>query len=90
MNPIQRAVSIVGGQSELARRMAKYNKNGSLTPQAVNSWCSKNRIPAEYVLAVERETDSQVSRHDLRPDLYPIEIAPKKRKTVKSAAVQHV
>lgn len=35
---------------------------------AVNQW---DRCPAERVLAVERATDGEVPRHQLRPDLYP-------------------
>jgi DNA-binding transcriptional regulator YdaS (Cro superfamily) len=37
-----------------------------VTRAAVTKW---RRVPAERVLAVERI--SGVSRHDLRPDLYP-------------------
>jgi len=39
-----------------------------VTPQAVYKW---RRVPAEQVLHVERITG--VSRHELRPDLYPSE-----------------
>lgn len=38
----------------------------SISPSAVSMW---DRVPAERVLDVERITG--VSRHDLRPDLYP-------------------
>ena len=41
-----------------------------ITHSAVSQW---RRVPAERVLAVERLTG--VSRHDLRPDLYPQEAA---------------
>ena len=38
----------------------------------VNSWLQRNaELPAELVLLVEREL--AISRHDLRPDLYPSE-----------------
>jgi len=40
--------------------------------QLVSYWLSKRRpLPAEYVLAAERAGFG--SRHDLRPDLYPLE-----------------
>lgn len=39
-----------------------------VTQGAISQWLS-NRIPAERVLDIERNTG--VSRHDLRPDLYP-------------------
>lgn len=48
-----------GGGAELARRL-------KVTPQAISQW---ERVPSERVLQVEKETG--VSRHDLRPDLYP-------------------
>lgn len=45
--------------AELARRL-------KIARQAPAQWW---RIPAERVLDIERETG--VSRHELRPDLYP-------------------
>lgn len=41
-----------------------------VTPQAITKW-KNGRIPAERVLEIERVTG--VSKHDLRPDLYPRE-----------------
>ena len=35
----------------------------------VSAWATRNRIPAERVLDVERATG--IPRHELRPDLYP-------------------
>jgi DNA-binding transcriptional regulator YdaS (Cro superfamily) len=32
---------------------------------------SKGKVPGEYVIAIEKA--SGVSRHELRPDLYPVE-----------------
>lgn len=37
------------------------------------TWWSKNKIPAERVLEVERVTG--IDRHLLRPDIYPAEEA---------------
>jgi len=37
--------------------------------------CSTGRVPAERVLAIENATDGVISRHELRPDLYPVEQA---------------
>ena len=48
--------------AELSRRL-------KITKHAVGKWRKRGRVPAERVLAVERETG--ISRHDLRPDLYP-------------------
>jgi DNA-binding transcriptional regulator YdaS (Cro superfamily) len=57
------ACKAVGGQTALARLL-------DLGAQStVSSWLS-TRLPAERVLAVEAVTG--VSRHRLRPDLYPM------------------
>lgn len=63
-NNMQKAASAAGGNSALAREFG-------ISPQAVQQWCASGRPPAERVLDVERITG--VSRHDLRPDIYPIE-----------------
>lgn len=39
--------------------------------QSIQDWLSVGRVPAERVLAVERVTG--ISRHELRPDIYPNE-----------------
>lgn len=59
---LRRAIqTLKGGKSELARITG-------VTRQGIQKWKS---APAEYVLAIEKATG--VSRHDLRPDIYPIE-----------------
>ena len=55
---LQEAIRVVGGVSELARRVG-------ISQPSVSNW---DRIPAERVLAVEAATG--VARHVLRPDLY--------------------
>jgi DNA-binding transcriptional regulator YdaS (Cro superfamily) len=60
---IQRACELAGSQSALARML-------QVTPQAVQNWCATGRVPAERVLEIEKATG--VSRHDLRPDIYPL------------------
>lgn len=65
-NVVKKAVKQLGfgGQSRLARKLG-------VKPQAVQLWCSTGVIPSKRVLDVERITG--VSRHELRPDLYPKE-----------------
>lgn len=41
----------------------------NLSPQAIDGWFKRGQIPAERVIEVERKTG--ISRHILRPDLYP-------------------
>jgi hypothetical protein len=59
---LEKAKVAIGGNTALAQAL------GGLTPQAVSQW---RRVPAERTLDVERVTG--VSRHELRPDLYPLE-----------------
>lgn len=63
LTPIQRAAQIAGGQSALARAIG-------CTPQNVQRMCAGAKVVAERVLKIEEVTG--VSRHELRPDLYPI------------------
>jgi len=62
MNPISKAAEKAGGQAALAKLLG-------ISSQAVNRMCTTGRVPAERVLAIEAATG--VTRHELRPDLYP-------------------
>jgi TorA maturation chaperone TorD/DNA-binding transcriptional regulator YdaS (Cro superfamily) len=62
---LNKAIAIVGGQTQLARLLGVKQAN-------VWHWLNKaDRVPGEYVLAIEKATGGQVDRHELRPDLYP-------------------
>jgi DNA-binding transcriptional regulator YdaS (Cro superfamily) len=60
-NPVDLLTEKTKSQTALADLMG-------VTPQAITKW-RNNRIPAERVLEIERLTG--VSRHCLRPDIYP-------------------
>jgi DNA-binding transcriptional regulator YdaS (Cro superfamily) len=65
---LQASVDQVGSQSAFARLCG-------VSQTAVWKWLqSGKRLPAEHVLAVEAKTG--VSRHVLRPDIYPRGEAP--------------
>lgn len=66
MSALQRAIEISGGQSALARAIGV--KQGH-----IYYWLKTGKVSAERVLAIESATDGQVSRSELRPDLYPPE-----------------
>lgn len=67
VNAIIRVVEHLGSQRCLAQHL-------NITQQAVSSWISvAKRVPAEYVLKMEKLTNGKVTRYELRPDLYPIE-----------------
>lgn len=62
---LSEAIEFLGSQSALARLLG-------ITQQSVSHWVQRRKpLPAEHVLAVEAATG--VSRHELRPDIYPIE-----------------
>ena len=64
---LEKAIKIVGSQTALAEACG-------VKQQHVSYWLHEaKRIPAEQVLSIERATGHQVSRHDLRPDIYPKE-----------------
>lgn len=69
---LQRAVEILGSATAVARVVGK-------TPQAVSDIIRRKRpAPADWCIPLEKATAEKVqelragvSRHDLRPDLYP-------------------
>lgn len=58
----ERALEVVGGAAELARRCG-------VSPQAVDKW--KRRVPPIRVRQIVQATNGEVAPHELRPDLYP-------------------
>lgn len=62
-SPLDRAIENAGGLTKLAASL-------NISKQAVAQWDS---VPPLRVLEVERA--SGISRHELRPDLYPLEPA---------------
>lgn len=65
---LARAVRAVGSQSAFARLIRQAQPT-------IYGWLRKGKaLPPEHVLAVEAATG--ISRHDLRPDIYPREAAP--------------
>lgn len=62
---LERAIERVGSQRSLARLL-------NISQQSVSGWVKRGSpLPPKHVLAVETATG--ISRHDLRPDIYPIE-----------------
>jgi DNA-binding transcriptional regulator YdaS (Cro superfamily) len=58
---IKRAAELSGGMSKLTSQLG-------VARSAPYSWW---RIPAGRVLAIEAATGGRLSRHTMRPDLYP-------------------
>ena len=63
-SPVKKAIDKAGSQSALARSL-------NITPQAVQRWVSNDRVPHMQVINIEKITG--ISRHELRPDLYPVD-----------------
>jgi UDP-N-acetylglucosamine 1-carboxyvinyltransferase len=62
---LEKAIEIAGGQSALGRLINRDQK-------AIWAWLNTTqKVPAEDVLSIEAAVNGQVTRHDLRPDIYP-------------------
>ena len=62
---LRKAVDQLGSQGAMARLLG-------VSQPSVWRWLDRAKpLPAEHVLTVEAETG--ISRHELRPDLYPAE-----------------
>lgn len=73
---LREAVEWAGGQTPLARAIAAVQPPGrtKVKQQHVWHWLNVSRsVPADHVLAIEQATGGHVTRHELRPDLYPLE-----------------
>lgn len=69
MEALKRAVEIAGGQTALAKALGVQQAH-------VWNWLNRDKVlPGEYAIPIERATGGQVTRQELRPDLYPDEAA---------------
>lgn len=67
---ISEAIELAGGQTALAKKISSEVQ--PVEQATVNNWVRRDkRCGPMYVLKVEKATG--VSRHRLRPDLYPLE-----------------
>lgn len=71
IDALKEAVSRAGGQVQLAKTL------GLKSQGSISNWIHRNRrVPPRHVLPIEAATG--ISRHDLRPDLYPREARQKR------------
>lgn len=63
---LRRAVKEIGTQKGLADKLG-------VTQSVLWYWLEKAKhgCPGEYVLKIEEATGGKITRHELRPDLYP-------------------
>lgn len=64
---LKRAITIIGSQEAVAQTV------GVKQPSVSYIVTKGDRVPAEWCLKIEAATDGEVTRHELRPDLYPRE-----------------
>jgi len=64
-NALLEAITICGSQKKLAAKC-------KATQQEISDWLKKG-VPPGRVISVEKAVNGAVTRHQLRPDIYPIE-----------------
>lgn len=62
--PAMKIIYYLGGARPVAQAL-------SVSPQTVWKWARIGRIPAEQVIPLETLSTGYLTRHQLRPDLYP-------------------
>lgn len=65
------AIAHCGGQAGLARTLSAALGKPVSQQRIWNALHRDRSLPAEWCLAIEQATGGRVSRHALRPDLYP-------------------
>lgn len=66
-----KAVKAVGGQAEMARKLTEVTGT-KFTQQRVWNWVHRDsQLPAEVAIPIEKVVEGKVTRHQLRPDIYP-------------------
>jgi DNA-binding transcriptional regulator YdaS (Cro superfamily) len=68
--PLQKAVEIAGGQAPLARKIKALVEGSNVLQQHVWHWLQCGKVPPQYAKAIETATGGEVTRHDLRPDIF--------------------
>lgn len=63
---ISKVIKSLGGQSEIARKLG-------IKQTSVFGWIRRGNIPAARVLQIEKLSNGNFTRHQLRPDLYPLD-----------------
>ena len=62
---LEKAISLFSSKTEFAIRLRTNRRN-------IYNWLAQG-LPAEWVLRIEKATQGRVTRHELRPDIYPME-----------------
>ena len=65
------AIALCGGQAGLARILSAAAGRKVSQQRIWNAMHRDRTVPAEWCMAIEQATGGRVSRHALRPNLYP-------------------
>ena len=73
--PLSKAVDLAGGQAALARKLTEH-LGRPFRQGHVWNWLFRDGspLPAEVVIPIEHIVEGKITRHQLRPDIYPIEV----------------
>lgn len=66
MDPLDKAITHAGGVTALAEKLG-------VRQSVVSNWKNRGdtpRVPAERCIAIENATGGEVTRYDLRPDVF--------------------
>lgn len=62
-DPLTRAIEYFGSQQAMADALA-------IRSPSISGWRQAGRVPAERCAAIEQLTNGEVTRHELRPDVF--------------------
>ncbi|SFK64266.1 Putative antitoxin of toxin-antitoxin system, YdaS/YdaT [Nitrosomonas aestuarii] len=68
MSGLEKAILIFGTQLKLAEAIGTSQQN-------ISNWLKAGKVSPEFVIPIESATSGRVTRHELRPDIYPYELA---------------
>jgi len=60
--PLLKAIAVAGGQRRLAEKLG-------VSSMAVSQW-KRRGIPPHRVIEIERAIDGEITRYELRPDIF--------------------
>lgn len=62
-DPLSRAIEFFGSQQALADAL-------TIRSPSISGWRQSGRVPAERCAAIEQLTNGEITRHELRPDVF--------------------
>ena len=63
---VKKIISLAGNQQKLANLI-------NVKRCTISAWVNRNKkVPSQHVLAIETALKNKISRHEIRPDLYPL------------------